>query len=130
MELKDMLAAVRNDRIEFVTMRPQESEFISLERRVVVTGPAELVSLSATGNVQVLEELVNILREPDRDWAAEVLLAAMTRREEKIVDSFAATPDRWRDAVGKTAYDRWSVWLSQTKHRLVWDSENKTFVEQ
>jgi hypothetical protein len=125
-----MLAVVRNDRVEFATMRPPGSKFATLERRVFVTGPAELVELSKTGDVRVLEELVNILREPDRAWAAVVVLAAMTRRDEKTVDSFAAIPDRWWDWVGKTSYESWSAWLNRTKERLVWDSENKTFVEQ
>jgi hypothetical protein len=129
MELKNVLASVRNDRIEFVTMRPPGSEFVTLERRVVVSGPVELVNLSGTGDTQVLEERVKLLKEPDRAWAAVVLLAAMTRREEKIVDSFAATPNEWWDSVGKTAHERWSAWLSQTKGKLVWDSENKVFVD-
>jgi hypothetical protein len=129
MDLQDMLAAVRNDGIKFATMRPPNSEFTSLERRVIVTGPPELVKLSASDDPQVLNHLVELLRDWDRAWAAEVLLAAMTRREDKIVDSFAATPDKWWDAVGKTAYDRWNSWLTESRSKLVWDSENKVFVE-
>ncbi len=128
MELKEMLTAVRNERIEFVTMRPPGSEFAVLDRRVVVTGPSELVKLAELGELRVLDELVNFLQEPDRAWAAEVLLAAMIRREEKIVDSFAATPNEWWDSVGKTAYERWSKWLQETKGKLVWDSKKKTFI--
>src|SRR5260370_21905261 len=129
MELKDMLAAVRNDRIKFATMRPPGSQFASLERRVIVTGPPELVELSASDDPQVLNHLVELLRDRDRAWAAEVLLAAMTRREDKLVDSFAATPDQWWDAAAKTAYDRWNSWLNESRDKLVWDSENKVFVE-
>lgn len=115
MELKKLLAAVRNDRIEFATMRPPGSQFATLERRVVVTGPPELVELSASHDPQAVTHLVELLRDPERAWAAEVLLAAMTGREAKIVDAFAATPDQWWDAVGKTAYERWTAWLSQSK---------------
>ena len=129
MNLQDMLAAVRNDRIKFATMRPPGSQFVSLERRVIVTGPPELVELSASGDPQVLNHLVELLRDRDTGWAAEVLLVAMTRREDKIVDSFAAAPDKWWDAVGKTAYDRWNSWLNESRNKLVWDSENKVFVE-
>jgi hypothetical protein len=127
MELKNMLAAVSNDRVEFVTMRRPGLKFITLGRRVVVTGPPELVELSATGDVKALEELVSMLREHDRAWAAEVLLAAMTGGEEDIVGSFAAIPDEWWDSVGKTAYERWSAWLKQAKEKLVWDSQKKVF---
>jgi hypothetical protein len=115
MEMKDLLAAVRNDRIQFATLRPPGSQFTILERRVIVTGPPELVELSASHDPQVLTQLVELLRNPDRAWAAEVLLAAITDHESKIVDVFAATPDEWWDAVGKTAHERWVTWLSQSK---------------
>ncbi len=124
-----MLEAVRNDHIEFVTLRPPGSEFVTLERRVVVTGPSELVHLSGMGDLHVLGELIKLLKEPDRAWAAVVLLAAMTRREEKMVDSFATIPDEWWNSVGKTAYEHWNKWLKEKKEKLVWDSENKVFVE-
>lgn len=124
-----MLEVVRNDRIEFATMRPPGSQFAVLERRVVVTGPPELVNLSGTDNLDVLDGLVKFLKEPNRAWAAVVLLAAMTRKEEKMVDTFAAIPDEWWDSVGRTAYERWSIWLRETREKLVWDAENKIFTE-
>lgn len=124
-----MLAAVRNNRIEFVTTRPPSSQFATLDRHVVVTGPTELVKLSGMGDVQVLDDVVELLQDPDRAWAAMVLLAAMTRREEKIIDSFAATPDEWWNSLGKTAYERWTQWLEETRKKLVWDFQNKVFVE-
>jgi hypothetical protein len=130
MKMEDALEAVRNDRVEFVTMRPPGSTFVILERRVVVTGPAELVELAATGDVRVLEQLIELLKEPDRAWAAEVLLATMTHREEKLVDTFAAALDDWFDSLGKTAHERWSAWLNRTKENLVWNSEEKFFEEK
>ena len=129
MNLQDMLAAVRNDRIQFATTRPPDSLFATLERRVVVTGPPELIDLTRTGDLRVLDKLVNLLEEPDRAWAAMVLLAALTRREEKIVDAFAARPAEWSETVGKTAFERWGKWLDQSKGKLVWDPENHVFIE-
>jgi hypothetical protein len=130
MELKDMLAAVRNDRIEFATMRPPASQFATLDRQVVVTGPPELVELCGTGDVRVLNELVRFLEDPNRAWAAMVSLAAMTRREEKIVDSFAANPDDWWNSLGKTAYDRWTRWLDESRDKLIWDANDRVFIER
>jgi hypothetical protein len=130
MELEDMLESVRNNRIEFATMRPQGSNFTTLERKVVVTGPPELVNLTEVGDLRVLDELIKFLKEPDRAWAAEVLLSVMTQREEKMVDSFSASPDDWWHSVGKTAYDRWAEWLRETRESLVWDSETKAFIER
>jgi hypothetical protein len=116
MDLKELLAAVRNDRIQFATMRPPGSAFTTLDRRVVVTGPPELVELVASRDPQVVTHLVELLPDRDRAWAAEVLLAAMTDHESKIVDAFAATPDEWWDTVGQTAHERWTTWLRQSKH--------------
>lgn len=129
MNQKDILAFVRNDCIEFVTMRPPGSKFALLERRVVVTGSQDLVELCEKGDVCVLDDLVKILNEPDRAWAAVVLLAALTRREEKIVDSFATIPDEWWDSLGRTAYERWNSWLKEAKEKLVWNSKEKCFEE-
>ena len=68
-----------------------------------------------------------MLKDPDRAWAAEVLLAAMTRNEEKLVDSFDGGPDKWWETLGETAYERWSKWLEENKHRLVWNSDKVCF---
>jgi hypothetical protein len=127
MELKDMLSAVQTNRIQFATMRPPGSQFATLDRRVVVTAPPELVELSRTGDVGVLDKLVEMLKEPDRAWAAEVLLAAMTREDEKLVDSFSDGPDKWWEVLGETAYPHWSKWLAENKHKLVWDPEKLSF---
>lgn len=130
MELQEKLDSVRNDRIEFLTMRPPGSQFATLERRVVVTAPPELVELSHAGDPQALEALIELLKDPDRAWAAVVLLAAMTRREEKIVDNNASHPKQWWDPIGKTAFERWSKWLRENREKLTWDSENHVFVER
>jgi hypothetical protein len=130
MEPKDSLNFVRNDRIKFVTMSSPDSQFATLDRRIVITGPAELIELAGKADVRVLDQLVSLLRDPDRAWAAIVLLAALTRREEKVVDAFATSPEQWWESVGKTAYDRWSEWLTGARGKLTWDADNRIFVEQ
>lgn len=125
-----MLGAVRNDLVEFVTVRPEGSTFATLERRVVVTGPPALVELSYTGDTGVLDGLIPLLKDRDRAWAAEVMLAAMTGHEAKLVDSFARDPDAWWEAMGTTAFDRWSAWLDERKERLSWDAQSHVFVEK
>jgi hypothetical protein len=129
MALNDMLAAVRNDWIKFVTMRPPDSQFALLERHIVVTDPPELVQLAQMGTLDALDALTKLLTDPGRAWAAEVLLAAMTRREEKIVDTYAAHPDEWWRVMGEGAYQRWSSWLKENRAKLAWDEANKTFTQ-
>ncbi len=130
MNLQEQLASVRNDRIEFATSRPDGSQFATLDRRVLVTAPPELVELSLAGDLQVLDQLVELLKDPERAWAAVVLLAAMTRREEKIVDNNASKPDQWWEPFGRTAFDRWSNWLQENRDKLVWDSADHVFVQK
>jgi hypothetical protein len=116
------------DGVEFVTMRPPGSDMAILDRRVVVTGPPALVELSRSGDVDVLDELVELLSDPECAWPAEVLLAAMTRREEKEVESFAGDPSGWWDALGHDARERWAAWLEPVRDSLRWDAEAGAFV--
>jgi hypothetical protein len=129
MKLDEMLSAVQNNRIQFATLRPPGAKSALVERRIVITGPPELVDLAKTGDAQILARLTNLLKDPARAWAAEVLLSTLTRREEKLVDSFASDPEKWWEAVGPTAYERWSSWLGQSRSKLVWDSRENVFVE-
>jgi hypothetical protein len=71
-----------------------------------------------------------MLKDPNRAWAAMVLLAAMTREEEKLVDVYATSPAEWWDSIGETAHERWSKWLKGKKQNLTWDDEDKVFVEK
>jgi hypothetical protein len=127
---RDLLDAVRNENVEFATVRPPDSEFALLDRRVVVVSPPELEQLASTGDVEVLAALVDLLRDPERAWAAEVVLSAMTRREEKEVEAFSTQPDEWWDTLGEGAHERWSTWLDGNRTRLAWDRDTGSFVEQ
>jgi hypothetical protein len=130
MEFDKLLPSVRNDRIQLATSRPPGARTAVLERRVTVTAPPEAVQLATSGDPRVLDALVPLLKDPSRDWAAEVLLAAMTGREEKQVDTYQAHPDEWRRTLGPTAYDRWSSWLNAARDRLAWDPNQRVFIEK
>jgi hypothetical protein len=128
-ELADLLAAVRNDRIEFATMRPRGATTAALERRVVLTGPAEVRDLATVGDVRVLDALVDLLRDPARAWAAEVVLAALTHEDGKVVDTFSGRPQAWWEVAGRGAHERWSAWLRRSRGRLTWNPDDGAFVE-
>lgn len=124
----DELHFVNNDTIEFITARPSNSNFSTLERRVIVTAPPAAVELAGSGDAQALDSLVGLLAKPDRAWAAEVMLAAMTGREAKQVDSFARSPEKWWDDVGMDAEVRWQVWLDKNRKQLKWSDAESMFV--
>ena len=87
-----LLDAVRNDDVQFATMRPPGSRFSVLDRQIVITAPPELEQLATLGDPDVLDELVDLLDDPARAWAAAVVLAAVTGRDAKEVESFSARP--------------------------------------
>jgi len=122
------LAGVGTHDVEFASMR--DPSRASLERRIVVTAPPELAELTAAGDVRVLDELVELLGEPERAWAAEVALSAMTRHDEKTVESFGRSPEDWLEALGPSAQSGWREWLDLRRDQLVWDPENRMFVER
>jgi hypothetical protein len=113
--------------VEFATLRPAGSDMAVLDRRVVVTGPPALVDLSRSGDLGVLDSLVELLGEAETAWSAEVLLAAMTRREEKEVELFAGDVDGWWETLGRDARERWSTWLAESRDSLRWDADQAAF---
>jgi hypothetical protein len=128
-EMTQMLNSLSNQKIEFVTSRPEAASLPTAGRQVTVTGPPEAVALARMGDPQVLPALVNLLRDPQRAWAAEVLLASLTHREEGIVNAFANHPEAWQHGAGQNAYASWSAWLAAHQANLRWDSKTNAFVE-
>jgi hypothetical protein len=96
MQLTQLLNAVTDENIEFLTTRYDRAVLPTLDRRVVVTGPSDVVKLLSIGDVRVLEDLVTLLRDPNRAWAAEVVLAALTHNEEDIVNALPPIPNGGR----------------------------------
>jgi hypothetical protein len=129
MQVAQLLKAVTNDKIEFVTTSVEGAPLPTMGRRVVVTGPPEVVKLMSIGDVAVLDGLVNLLSDSKRAWAAEVVLAALTHHEEGVVNAFAARPTQWQESVGKNAHERWNEWLKSHRDKLRWDGEAHVFVE-
>ena len=126
--LEQLLAAVRSADVEFATFTPEGSAFATLDRRVAVFAPPELEQLAGSGDPAALDALVGLLRDPERAWAAQVVLSAMTRREEKEVEAFSGRPDEWWESLGTTAHERWAAWLAEQGDTLRWDPEARAFV--
>jgi hypothetical protein len=121
------LAQVRNDKIVVATMRPPGSRFAVLERRVIIAGPPAAVKLAKRGEVRVLDALLPLLRDRDRAWAANAILARMTGVGEKLVDVWQGRPNDWWDTLGKNSYSGWSRWLAEHRDKLRWDANEERF---
>lgn len=127
MHPEQRMTAVHNARIQFASFRPPGSRYASLDRRVTVVAPPELVELARTNDVTILDQLVELLSDRDRAWAAEVVLAAMTGQEADLVASYSDPPERWLDTQGATAAARWRSWLAAHRAQLSWDAELRSF---
>lgn len=128
-QVRQLLSALTNAKIKFVTTGEDRAPLPTAGRRVVVTGPSEVVKLISLGDVGVLEQLANLLRDPKRAWAAEVVLASLTGHEESVVNAFANQPAQWQESMGQNAYERWSEWLKARRDKLRWDAKAQAFVE-
>jgi hypothetical protein len=122
------LDEVRDETIEFASMRPPDSRLAVLERKIVITSPEAVAVISRSGDVTLLDELVALLGDGSRRWAAFAVLAAMTGRHAEIVDTYATTPDTWRRTFGAGAEAEWRSWLDAHRAALVWDERQSSFV--
>ena len=115
-----LLGAVRNETVQFATMPRPGSPFAILDRKVLLIAPPELDQLAALGDPELLDALVELLRDPTRAYAAAVVLAAITGRETKEIETYSTRPDAWWDVLGHDAHARWRSWLDDARGRLHW----------
>jgi hypothetical protein len=129
MHTQQLLDAVRTENVQFATMRRPGSPFAILDRKVLLVAPPELEQLAALGDPELLDELVELLRDPTRAYAAAVVLAAVTGRETKEVETYSTRPEAWWDVLGRDAHARWRAWLDDARGGLRWDAAAGEFVE-
>lgn len=118
-----LLDALRSGTIQYATMRPPGSPFISLGRRMLVVAPPDAVELSHTGDVRVLDALVPLLLDEKRAFAAEVVLRAMMGDEPLGLGD----PAGWWSAQGKNAHEYWVKRLAEVRNGLVWNPTENRF---
>jgi hypothetical protein len=76
----------------------------------------------------VLAELVPLLDDATRAWAAHVLLAKLTQTDEKTVDIYATNPAGWWQTFGPSARRTWQRFLDDHRGKLAWDASASAFV--
>src|SRR5262249_36561141 len=127
-DVQKLIQAVHNDTIVIATARPPWAKTATLERRVLIGGPPEVVRLCESGDVRILEKLLPLLADPARAWAANAVLAKLTEMDEKTVDIYMRDPRGWWDAYGANARQRWRRYLDEWRGGLVWDRDRGAFV--
>jgi hypothetical protein len=90
--------------------------------RIFIQSSSRIYKLSNFNDLRILDELINLLDEPDRAWAAHVVLAKMLGVTG--IDPWIPwiQPDEWWEQEGKTlkAKQKWTEYLEKIKPTMVW----------
>jgi len=126
-ETQRLVATLRSDTIGVATMRPPGSKVSVLERQVIIIGPADAKLLAERGDPAVLDDLLPLLDDPARAWAAEVVFAKLTQSDGKTIDVYMTRPDQWWKTFGPSARSHRQRWLDEHRGRLVWNVKSRVF---
>jgi hypothetical protein len=127
MEWEPFINSVDNKTIRFVTFRPPESHFATLERQVRVIGPDSVLDLIRNADLSLLPSLIELLKDSKKAWASEIILTALTAGDGKILESFSDAPGQWWKSIGINSHQKWNSWYLANKNKIVWDEELKVF---
>lgn len=130
MPTSDELKAIRNDNIQYVTYtHPDDYGQIPPEmfRQVGVSAPPEAVALIESGDLRAFDVLLPMLDDPDRNWAAFVILVALTGTQAETVTMFEHAKDFQGSNTQVKARKEWEEWLAKFRAQLHWSPKRKQF---
>jgi hypothetical protein len=86
---------------------------------IQIENPPELVELSNIPDQRILDELVKLLDEPNRGWAAHILIGKLLGHYAVSFDS----KEKWWEEEGKTgkAKQAWTTYIQKVKPTMEWD---------
>jgi hypothetical protein len=131
-EIRDLVQAICTICKRPVRFRTYEDKhigtiYITPVTKIKIIAPAEAVTLTKTGDVSVLYQLVELLDNKDRGWAAFTLLAQMTDNHNRILWS---NPEKWWKEQGSNGREkrRWTGFLKAAGKDLYWNSQKGYFM--
>jgi hypothetical protein len=114
---------LRNDSIQWATERPPGSPFVSAGREIRILEPFGLEAAAQSPNALV-PALLACFDDADKDWAANLVLYALTGRDALPLSAGEGKIEDWRR--GGKASDRryWLAWWSANQGRLQWNGQH------
>lgn len=109
-----LLNSLNNKTIQFATYIPKDSPFISIGRKIKIIGPEEAVKITQYGE-QIVPDLIKLLHDEERDWAANVILSSITGRDALIVSVYADNYEKWKTTQKTRDVMYWENWLNENK---------------
>jgi len=115
-----ILENVQNDRIRYATALPEGSPFVSAGREIKITAPIAILGSFQPGAEHLVPKLIALFDSPDRDWAANLLLYALTGRDAMLLGGFETNIAKWRDRQKELDRRYWIGWWEENQGRLEW----------
>jgi hypothetical protein len=115
-EKRILLDCLGNDKIRFATYIPKDSHFISIGRKIKILGPQEALRIAQYGE-DAIPDLMELLYDDKRDWAANVILSSITGRDALILSVYADDYEKWKKTQKEKDVTYW-------KNRLEKDSSD------
>jgi hypothetical protein len=90
--------------------------------RVFIQSPSKVYQLSNINDPKILDELTKLLDNPERAWAAHVVLAKMLGITGFATSVDMISPQQWWETEGKTgkAKQTWTDYLKKIKPTMQW----------
>jgi hypothetical protein len=90
--------------------------------RVFIQGPSKVYKLSNIDDLRIIDELLKLMDNPARAWAAHVVIAKMMGSSGLITSVGIISPQEWWETEGKTgkAKQAWIDYLEQVKPTMKW----------
>lgn len=90
--------------------------------RVFIQSPSKVYKLSNINDFRIIDELLKLMDNPARAWAAHVVIAKMMGSSGLITSVGTISPQEWWETEGKTgkAKQAWIDYLKQVKPTMKW----------
>jgi hypothetical protein len=101
-----------------ISTGPMERE----SSRVFIQGPSKVYQLSNINEPKILDGLLKLMDNPDRAWAAHIVIAKMLGISGLITSVDMISPQNWWELEGKTgkAKQAWIDYLKKIKPTMQW----------
>jgi hypothetical protein len=128
--MAEVLDSLQNDRVRYATALPEGSPFVSAGREIKITAPTDLLQAFQPGIERMVPALIRLFDSPDQDWAANVLLYALTGRDAMLLGGFEANIGKWRDLQKESDRRYWTGWWEKNRGKLAWSGRQLRPVAQ
>jgi hypothetical protein len=109
-EKQQLLNILNNNTIEIGSHIPEGSKFTSIGRKIIIAGPEEAKKLLKYKET-IIPDLINLLNDNRKDFAANAILYALTDRDALSITVYSKDIDGWREHMKNAEIEYWNNWI-------------------